>query len=59
MASVVLTPKLVNISIAPLRISIDGLDVDRFQCLGVALLEKDKKPHVDELLGIANRALMC
>ena len=59
MASVVLSPKLVNISNAPLRISADGLDVDGFQCLGVALLEKDRKPRADELLGMAKRALMC
>jgi hypothetical protein len=59
MASVVLSPKLVNISNAPLRISADGLDVDGFQCLGVALLEKDRKPRADELLGMAKRTLMC
>jgi len=59
MASVVLAPKLVNISNAPLRISADGLDVDGFQCLGVALLEKDRKPRADELLGMAKRVLMC
>ncbi len=59
MASVVLSPKLINISNAPLRISADGLDVDGFQCLGVALLEKDRKPRADELLGMAKRALVC
>ena len=58
-ASVVLSPKLVDISNAPLRINADGLDVDGFQCLGVALLEKDRKPRADELLGMAKRALMC
>lgn len=33
--------------------------MDGFQCLGVALLEKDRKPRADELLGMAKRALMC
>lgn len=59
MASVILLPKLINISNAPLRINGDGLDVDGFQCLGVALLEKDRKPRADELLAMAKRALIC
>lgn len=58
-ASITLNPKLINISVAPMKITVEGLDLDGFQCLGVALIEKDRKPRVDELLAMGKRVLVC
>jgi len=58
-ASIVLNPRLINLDNAPLRINVDGLDVDGFQCLGVALLEKDRMPRVNEIIAMAKRSLVC
>ncbi len=59
MAVVTANPKLISLSNAPMRIDIDGMSLDGFQCLGLSLLEKDRKPRADELFGLAKRALMC
>lgn len=59
MAAIIEYPKLINLADAPLRIDIEGLDVDGLQCLGVALLEKDRQPRANELLAMAKRSLVC
>jgi len=58
-ASIVINPKLINLNNAPLRIDVEGLDVDGFQCLGVALLEKDRMPRLNEIIAMAKRFLVC
>jgi hypothetical protein len=58
-ASLVLNPKLVNITQAPLLINADDLEVDGLQCLGVALLEKDRQARSSELIAMAKRTLVC
>jgi hypothetical protein len=58
-ASIVINPKLIYLNNAPLRINVDGLDVDGFQCLGVALLEKDRMPRMNEIIAMAKRSLVC
>lgn len=59
LGAIILRPQLLNLQTAPLRIEIDGLTLDGFQCLGIALLDKDRKPRSDEVLGAARRALIC
>jgi len=58
-ASIIINPKLINLNNAPLRIDVEGLDIDGFQCLGVALLEKDRMPRLNEIIAMAKRSLVC
>ena len=59
MAVIILNPKLLHISNIPMRIEVDGLSVDGFQCLGIALPEKDRKGRANELFAMARRSLIC
>jgi hypothetical protein len=59
MAAIIRKPDLINLSEAPLRMKVDGLDLDALQCFGVALLEKDRQPRADELIAMAKRALLA
>ena len=53
------TPKLIDLAQAPLRLNIEGLDLDALQCLGVASLQKDRQPRANELIAMAKRLLVC
>jgi hypothetical protein len=59
LGAVILNPKLLNLQAVPLRIDVDGLSLDGFQCLGIALLEKDRQARANEVLGAVRRALIC
>ena len=58
-AFIIINPKLLDLQAVPMRISVDGLDIDGFQCLGLALIEKDRQPRANELLAAAKRSLIC
>jgi hypothetical protein len=58
-AMIIINPKLLHLQTVPLRIILDGLDLDGFQCLGLALIEKDRQARANELLAAAKRSLIC
>lgn len=53
------SPKIVDLAQAPLRISIEGLELDGLQCLGVAVLQKDRQARANDALSMAKRLLVC
>jgi hypothetical protein len=59
MAAIIKNPNLLNLTSAPLVLEVDGLSVDGFQCLGIALLAKDRQNRAEELLAMARRSLLC
>jgi hypothetical protein len=58
-AAIIINPKLLDLHNLPMRISSEGLDIDGFQAVGLALLEKDRKSRANELLAAAKRSLIC
>lgn len=58
-AALIAKPQMYFTPNIPLRIDIDGLNIDLYQCLGISLLEKDRSPRIDELLASAKRSLIC
>jgi len=57
--SLIKKPQMFNLSNIPLRIKIEELDIDLFQCLGISLLQKDRQPRIQELLASTKRSLIC
>jgi hypothetical protein len=52
-------PAVINLQSAPTSIEVDGLAVDGFQCLGLSLLQRDRKARTEEVLALARRCLIC
>ncbi|HED05588.1 MAG TPA: hypothetical protein ENI61_02755 [Ignavibacteria bacterium] len=57
--SLISNPQMYFLPSIPLRINIEDLNIDSYQCLGISLLEKDRKHRIDELLASAKRSLIC
>ena len=58
-AVITATPKLIDLAQAPLRMTIEGLELDGLQCLGVAVLQKDRQARASDALTMAKRILVC
>ncbi len=58
-AAIILKPETLNLQNVPKVISIDNLEIDGYQCLGISLLNKDRLARSNEIINSAKRSLIC
>jgi len=59
LATIVIEPKIINLQNVPRVISINGLELDGFQCYGLTLRNIERKDRSNEIIATAKRSLIC